>query len=221
MEDTTIVEKEAAPVTEETTPETRTDATEVNTEETSKDIDYKKELDNLEGSKQKPSELEKARRSLFFNAQRFAELGGDPAEILPKPKETKPEETDVKKVIEMTFAEKEARSLARNDDEYNLIMWRVKNQGLSVEESYLLANKGKFLKHDSEAKRAQVVYSPGGGAGQKVVTTEVPERSKEEVVLLQRRGLKFNPQTKTWQGKHTEEYFDSTSRSWLSRRRTS
>src|SRR3990167_2276603 len=89
--------------------------------EAAKDIDYKKELEELEGAKPEKSELEKARRALFFNAQRVAQLGGDPAEVLPKPKaEVKPE-TDVDKVIDLKFAEREARTLSKSEDEYQLI----------------------------------------------------------------------------------------------------
>ena len=98
-------------------------------------------------------------------------------------------------------------------------MWRVRNQGLSVEEAHLLANKGRYLKLESELKRADVKIGQGGGAGQKIVDTKAPVRSPEDVALLNRRGLKLNPKTQTYQGKHTEEYWDGEK--WATRKRTS
>lgn len=220
MEDTHKEEEEKDIVAEttDTSSETQTDASE-ETKEESTDIDYKKELEELEGTKPSKSELEKAKRALYFNAQRYSELGGDPSDVLPKPKAAAQPETDVDKVIDLKFAEREARALAKTEDEYQLIVWRVKNQGLSVSEAHLLANKGKLLKLSSELKRADVKPSLGGGAGQRILEETVPERNAAEVQLLTRRGMQFNPKTNTWQGKYTEEYWNGSH--WLSRRRTS
>lgn len=179
------------------------------------DIDFKKELEDLEKPKAR-TDLEKAQRALHFTAQRVAELGGDPADILPKPKTEKPD--DVETIVERKFAEKEARTLARNDDEFKLIMWHVTNQNLSVENAWLLANKGRFMRSLSEATRANPQYSKETGGGRKVETPDVPTRSPEEQKVLQRRGMAFNPKTKTWQGKYTEEYYDKVQDRWLSQR---
>ena len=177
------------------------------------DVDHKKELERLEAEK-KPNEFEKAQRALHFNAERFKELGGDPSEVLGvKPKE---KENDLDAVVDRKFAERDARNLSKSDDEFNLIMWYVRNRGLSVSEAHLLANKDKIIRQSSERERANVDISKGGGAGRKVETQTVPSRTPEEVSILERRGMRFNPQTKTFQGKFYEEFWDGSM--WTSRK---
>ena len=219
MEDTNK-EENTETLPPETQPETEKDTETIDTpiegEETetkSEDIDFEKELENLEGGKPEKSELEKAKRSLHFNAERVKELGGDPTEIVGKPKA---ETTDVKSEIDKKFAERDARSLAKSDAEFKVMMWYVNNKGLSIQEAHLLANKGKIMRFGEELKRSNVETSKGGSSARKVPTTLVPERSPEEVAVLTRRGLKLNPKTKTYQGKIYEEYW--TGSGWASRK---
>jgi hypothetical protein len=181
-----------------------------------KDIDFKKQLETLELEK-KPDELEKAKRSLHFNAEKVKELGGDPLEVIqPELRKDEGELSDVDTVIDRKFAERDARSLAKSDDELKVIMWYVRNKGLSVEESHLLANKGKIANQVSELRRANATPSREGGAGRKVEVTTVPDRTPEEKQILERRGMRFNPKTKTFQGKFYEEFWDGDK--WASRK---
>ena len=209
-------------VTEETTPETTEETTEESDEESeeSTNIDYEAELEKAkekETSKEKPDEREKARKALFFNAERAKELGIDPAEVLGiKPKVEKKGEIDIDTVVDKKFIERDVRSMCGSDAEYNLTMFYV-NKGLSPEDAHLLANKGKIKRAVDEAKRGNVTFGKADN-GTRIVTEIVPKKSPEEVNLLARRGLTFNPKTKTYQGKYTEEYYDRDSKSWKSRK---
>lgn len=218
MEDTKLEKKEGdldTTITPEETPETP----ETPEKEEGKDIDFEKELESLESGDKKPerNELEKAKRSLHFNAERVKELGGDPSEILGKPK-TDEKQGDVDSIIDSKFAERDARARAKSESEFKVIMWYVKNKGLSVDDAHMLANKGKILRSTSEFRRSQVDYSKDAGSGQKILRDEIPARSAQEVALLNRRGMQYDPKTKTYRGKYTEEYFDQTQKKWLTRK---
>ncbi len=195
-----------------------TEETEEESEESSQDIDYEKELAKVEGDK-KPelSEADKAKRALFFNAQRAKELGVDVEEAIgiKKPKEASKED-DVDAKLERKFAERDAQAVAGSEAEFKLIMWYVDNRGLSVDDAYVLANKGKLQRAISEGKRSNVTFAKAGGE-RKVTKAVVPQRSPEEQQLLLNRGLKYNPKTQTYQGKFTEEYYDPTDKAWKSR----
>jgi hypothetical protein len=213
MEDENKEELETEEATEETSPE-QLDTSEE--EETEEDIDYKKELETLE--KEKPpqrSEADKAKRALHFNAERAKELGLDPAEILGiKPKVEG--EVDIDSQMDRKFAERDARQMATSDDEFKLIMWYMDNRALSLEEAHLLANKGRIKRAISEGKRANVRFANPSGTERRVTQTTVPTRSPEEQAILTRRGMTFNPKTKTYQGKFYEEYWDGSE--WASRK---
>ena len=213
-EETADTETEA----EETSPETKETADESDEEESEKDIDYKGELEKLEKSPEKErSEAEKAARALHFNAQRARELGIDVEEALGiKKKKDEPDDVDSK--LERKFAERDAQALAKTDDELKLIMWYVDNRNLSVDDAYVLANKGKIQRAISEGKRAQVRFAGVTGTERKAEQVSAPERSPEEQAVLQRRGMNFNAKTKTWQGKFYEEYWDGTDKMWKSRK---
>lgn len=222
MEDIKI-EDNLETATEETSPEqqeqvetTEVDTT-VETEEDSEDIDFSKELEALE-AKPKNNELEKAEKSLHFNAQRVKELGGDPSKIIKPEQKTEQvfDPSSVEALVDGKFAEQQARTLAKTDAEFKVIMWYVRNKGLSISEAHLLANKSRIERFASEVKRSNVAISKGGVAGRRVEQTQVPARSQEEVNILSRRGLKFNPKTKTYQGKIYEEYY--TGSGWASRK---
>lgn len=189
-------------------------------EEDAKNIDFQKELDKVQ--KPEKSELEKAQKALHFNALRLVELGGDPADVLKLKKEDKKPADDVQSVVQETLqkemAMRDARALAKNEDHLKLIMHYVENNKLSVQEAYLLSVKGTLMRSIVEAKRANVEYAKPDSGGRKVDTVEVPERSQEETQLLERRGMRFNPKTKTYQGRFYEEYFDSNEKVWKSRK---
>lgn len=220
MEDIHKVEDDEVIETVDTTPETDT-ATDDESDEP-KDIDYEAELKTLqekEIKKEKPTELEKAKKALYFNAERLKELGGDPEEILGKPKKKEPEETgDIDAKLERKFVERDVRSVVSSEAEYNLVMHYV-DKGLTIEDAHLLANKGKIKRAVDEAKRGNVSFGKVDN-GTRIVTEVVPQRSAVEQQLLQRRGLAYNPKTKTWQGKFTEEYYDRDSKTWKSRKLT-
>ena len=206
--------------TEETSPESQeTEETKEKSEETKeKDIDFKKELEKVQP--QTKSELEKAQKALHFNAQRLVELGGDPAEVLKLKRETKKDnaDVDVKSVIQREFIERDVRAMSKNEDHFKLMMHYVDDKKLSAEDAYVLSMKGQILRSITEIKRAGVQYAKPDTGGRKVDTVEVPERSHEEVAILERRGMRFNPKTKTYQGKFYEEYYDSTEKAWKSRK---
>lgn len=220
MDDITKVENEEVVVPEETTPETIV-ATPEESEEEPENIDYEAELNRLkekEPQKEKPSELEKAKKALYFNAERLKELGGDPEEILgkPKKKDVEPDTVDIDAKLERKFIERDVQAITESVAEYNLVMFYV-DKGLSIEDAHLLANKGKIKRAVDEAKRGNVAFGKVDN-GTRIVTEIVPQRSATEQALLQRRGLAWNPKTKTWQGKFTEEYYDKETKTWKSRK---
>ena len=223
-----IQEEETTPAPEEVTEEEATEEPEVEVEETEEpeseeeptDIDHKKELEKLnEKEPQTKSELEKAERSLHFNAERLKELGGDPADVLKlKPEEPQEAQDDPRLIVKQELAKDRLRSMCSSDDEYRHAEWYVDNKGLSVDEAYLLANRGKIERSVTEAKRANVAFSRGSSGGEKKPQTSVPEMPQDQQQILQRRGYSYNPKTKTWQAKYYEEYYDHTTKSWQSRK---
>ena len=188
-------------------------------EDDSTGIDFKGELEKLESGEKKPkSEKEKAERALHFNAERLRELGGDPASVLKikAPEEGETKTPDVREVVNEQFADRDARALAKSDDEYKVIMWYVTNRKLSVQDAYLLANKGRIQRSLIEAKRGQVDFGKPNIAGKKKPSGTIPKHPGE--ALLARRGMVFNPATKTYQGKYYEEFYDPTDKTWKSRK---
>lgn len=216
MEDENKVEREEAEA-EETTPETQETDEESQEDSEESEIDYKAELERVQKPTEKPTELEKAKKALYFNAERLKELGGDPSEIIkPKPVVKTDEVEDIDSKLERKFIERDVQALVKNEDEYNLVMNYV-DKGLSVDDAHLLANKGKVLRSVEEAKRGNVRFGTIANEKKPIVQT-VPDRSPEEKAVLQQRKLFFNPKTKTYQGKYTEEYYDQNTKSWISRK---
>lgn len=232
MEDNKKTEELEAEVdTEETSPESQqteseeTEDTEQESEESEEeeqDIDFKKELEKVETTKPTRSEEEKAVYTLKRLAQRVKdEFGKDPATILNiKPKIEKKETEDVESVVQnsmqKSFNERDARQLAKNEDHFKLIMHYVENNKLSVPDAYVLSMKGALLRKETEIKRGLVTFASPNGGSRKVVVAEIPRHPAED--LLIRRGLTFNPKTKTYQGKFTEEYYDTNDKTWKSRK---
>lgn len=208
------IKKEEEIVIEETTPAPEPEEKEVEKPEVPEETDtnYKKELEALE---QKPkNEEEKARKALFFNAQRARELGIDLAEVLGiKPKgEAEP---TVPEVVQREFDVRELRSLSEgNEDMYKLMLWYVDNRKLNPEEAYILANKGKLQRSIIEAKRGKAEIAKPSFGGKKAEVVNAPEHPGKDVLL--RRGYIFNSKTKTYQGKFYEEFWNGTE--WTSRK---
>jgi len=188
----------------------------------SKDIDFKQELDKLEKTNTR-TELDKAEFTAEKVLQRISELGGDPTKVATKFVKEKPKE-EIKEFatlqdLDIKLAEQEVRKLAKSDDEFKVIMWWIKNKNLSVEDAHLIANKGKLKTSLDEVIRGKVIpRTISTGPGQRIAAEKVPERSVEEQKVLERRGLRFNPKTQTYQGRFTEEYYDTTDKKWKSRR---
>jgi len=207
--------------TKDTSTETQqTESTESKTEDT-EHIDYEAELEKVqnEEAEKKQSqytELEKAQRALHFNAQRLKELGGDPADVLGvKPQEAKTD--DPRSIVKEELDDRDALARANGNDGMYKLMKHYMGKGLSVDDAYVLANKGKILRSVGEAKRGNVQFAHAPNA-QRITSEAVPQRSAEEVQLLARRGLHFDAKTKTYRGKFTEEYYDPQVGHWLSRK---
>ncbi len=211
---------------EETSPETHDESEEEesdeeeSTEEESEDIDYKKRLEEEldKDDKSEKSELEKAQRALFFNAQRVKELGGDPNTVLGKPKKVETEENvDLDTKLELKFAERDLRARAKNEDHFKLMMFYVKEKGLSPDDAYFLSNRGSIERRETEIKRADVQYQTTSSS-HKGKSRQAPKLSAEEKALLERRGLKWNSKSQSYRGKYSETYYDHDEKKWKSRK---
>ena len=214
MEEETKKEEELEETPPEEEPQGNLEGEDEPKDESAEDIDHKKELEELESKDKPKDEKEKARRALFFNAERARELGLDPAEVLNL-KESK-ETPEVSQVVQREFDVREAKSRAKSEDEFKLIMWYVDNRKLSVDEAYLLANKGRIARSGIEARRADVEPGKEPFSGRKETTGKVPPHPGAE--MLQRRGYSYNPKTQTYQAKFYEEYYDAGTKSWVSRK---
>lgn len=230
MENKDDIKKETPPVnpTSETKGETsEKPAIEVGNKE--EDVDFESDLKALEEGK-KPAEAEakkderqKAEYTLKSVAKRLKTLGGDP-EALLKDEEPAPAPVDTSKfVTKAELALAEAQRLARSPAELKVIMWYIENNGLSVEEAHLLANKGKITKAAQEIARANsAVASPGGGgAGQKTPETAEPTAlSPVEIERMKAGGMVWVAEKKAWVGKHVQLRFDVPSKKWVSEKVT-
>lgn len=214
-EEQPIEDIEGAPEAKETSPESQEEV---------KDIDFEKELENLAKEEQPRDELAKAlharqktAKDLSFLDKRIKDLGGTVEEptIVEKPDTSRFVTVDDLKLLQ---AEGEVSKYAKSDAEKKVILWYVKNKGLSVEDAYLIANKGRILRSQSELKRAEgATPSSASFGGQKEKKPIAPDRSPEDQAVLTRRNLSFDPKTGTWKGKYSEEYYDQEAGRWLSR----
>ena len=188
-------------------------------ENEAKDIDFKGELEKVTG-KESRSEAEKAIFTLKKVAERVTELGQDPAEILkikPKKEVQADTKTVVQSEIQRTFIERDVMALAKNDDHFKLMMHYVDNNKLSAQDAYVLSMKGTLLRKESEVKRSLIQFaSPKMGSKKAVLTPTIPEHPQSD--LLVKRGYSFDPKTKSYKGKFYEEYYDSTDKTWKSRK---
>jgi len=203
-------EKKVTEATEETevqetevTEETEVQETETEVEETEADIDFEKELEALEGKEEKKgySEAEKAAYNAKKALERATELGIDPDTLLPKKTkvEKKVDTPDVETQIERKLAERDARTKAKSEAEFKVIMHYV-NRGLSVEDAHILANKGRLKRLGDEIERSNVRFGTQTTSGQKKPITKTPMLSDNDQKDLVRRGFKKNTDG-SWEGK--------------------
>lgn len=191
-------------------------------EEEEEDIDFDKELKNLEG--EDPSQrrapvqrtpLEKAKRNLFFSAEAVKKLGGDPDEVLKKPKSEVPpappapekesdDDIDPRYVTVDHVAQQEADRLSGdNEAQAKVVMWhynhsiiKTGNVRADIENAFYIANKGRIRRSIDEIRRAKVVQpSPHTPPGRKQpkVQAKVPQLSSGEISTMKRRGFSQQP----------------------------
>ena len=201
----------------------------------SEDADFEKELEALENGgdntpapapKSTKSDLEKAIMTGKSIAKRIKTLGGDPAELIsdvdadPVPAPAERHDMDTSQFMtKLDFARQEASKLAKSPSELNLIMWWVKNKGMSVDDAHFMANKGKLKKVMSEVNRTQttVTAKPGGGAGQRPAdATGAPELSRVDLLRIQQSGMIYDPAKKAYVGKKVQLRYDDKLKDWVS-----
>lgn len=195
------------------------------------DTDFEKELEQLEqedgytpAPKQKRSELEKAAYTLKHTAKRLKELGGDPAEVLgdeeePAPK-NKTEDTS-QFVTKLDLAQGEAEKIAKTPGEAKLIMWYVRNRGMSVSDAHFLANKGKIQKTLSEIGRSRetIPAGSGGGAGQRQADrTDSPDLPEADRQRLIQSGMVYKPSENAYVGDKIRHRYDKETKAWVTER---
>lgn len=199
------------------------------------DIDFKKELENLEAGGTPPAtppkpartELEKAEFTAKSTLKRIKELGGDPAKLIaeelpsPTPSVAPAPEVlvaDEEKATKLADARVKAKTLAKSDAEINVIMWWVENKGMSVEDAHYMANKKKVATVAKEVARAEttVPSNGGGGAGQRppeIKTNKMNEKNEQRLALA---GMTYDQPTNSYVGKKTRVRHNGTT--WVSER---
>lgn len=215
------------------TPELNEDGTpkvSVETPKGSEDIDFDKELQDLETgipatppAKVQRTELEKAEFTAKSTLKRIKELGGDPAKILadegtPPAPAPEPSSDTGEFVTKLDLAQEKAEKIAKSPAEVKVIMWWVKNKGMSVEDAHHMANKGRIKKLASEITRANTTVhsNGGGGAGQRTPETKTQKMSESQEQKLQAAGLVFDQATNSYAGKKTRVRHDGAK--WVSER---
>lgn len=198
------------------------------------EVDFDKELSDLEsGGAQEPApapaakrgktpveELAQAGYSFKSTAKRIRELGGDPNKMLgeeggadaPAPIDTS------KFVTKEDLAVEAARKLARTEGELKVIMWWVRNKGMSVEDAHLLANKGRARKAISEITRTRDAEPSkgGGGPGSPAPTDpEVPELPEIDKQRLAQSGMAYDPTLKAYVGKKVRYAYKGKDLGWV------
>jgi len=189
-------------------------------EEDEEDIDFEEELKNLQPpappAPDSKKELEKAEKSLFFNAQQVKKLGGDPSKVLageapiaPKPVE------GAEFVSREDFVETEFAKIAKSEAERKVLMHHYKysiqktgNLAADMENAYILANKGKIQRSFSEIRRGALARpAPGSPPGRRAPAAQaVPALTADEQNTLKRRGYKQQPDG-SWKGKRYIQRF--------------
>lgn len=153
-------------------------------EEEEKDIDFEKELKELENpddpapradDDQPPpvgrTPQEKAERALYFAAQQVKKLGGDPTKIVkpkgvrqPDPVPPKDENADLdpRYVTVDHVARQEAEALSSSPAQAKVVLWHYKHSiketgdiKKDIETAFIIANKGRITRSFDEIRRAK------------------------------------------------------------------
>ena len=206
-------QEEAEPTLENQEENTEDEEKEKSESDSKEDIDFEKEVQELEQKPQR-TKLEKAVFAREQIDKRIQELGGESWR-------TKKEEPQY--ITKEDMADDYAHSLAKSESERKIIMWHYKNsiQRTSniredIDNAYWLAHKGKIRRTHEELQRIQQPGRGGGGAGQKLSTSQTPEMPKSHQFVLKRRGYILNPKTGEWEAKHTKYVYDSSKKEWVS-----
>jgi hypothetical protein len=190
------------------------------------DTDFNKELEKLEGQGEKKieqpkrSEKEKAEHTLKNVAARVKELGGDPSAIIgvdPNKDLDKNTPIDTSEfVTKSDLALAEARKLASSESEAQVIMWWVKNKGMSVADAHFMANKNRITKTLDEVKRTEAtIFSAGGGNGAAPkIDGDHPPLDPKEIAKLTKSGMVYDPKQKAYIGKKVKYAYDTQSKRW-------
>lgn len=209
--------KEDAPTL---TPELNADGSVKGTE----DAEFESTLKDLEAGNEPPkptrSELEKATFTAKSTLKRIKELGGDPATLLADevvPPAEKPPVDTTQFVTKADLAEQEVNRLAKSPSEAKLIMWYVRNKGLSISDAHFMANKNRISKLTGEINRSrETTPSLGGGAGERGKDrVDAPELSPSEKMTLAQAGMVYDPAKKAYVGKKIQHRFDEASKTWV------
>jgi len=198
-------------------------------EEDEKDIDFEKELKDLEGTPpvapSRYTELEKAERTLFFNAKRLRVLQPkDPA--TPPARAARDEEVDNRYVTKDDLAEQEAEKLSTTEAQRKVIMHHYQNSIVKsgnikadIENAFYIANKGRIRRSIDEIRRAQDVRpTAASGPGRRpAATPRVPQLSSGDQATLRRRGFKPNADG-SWEAKRYVMKF-SPGKGWVTEKK--
>lgn len=181
------------------------------------EVDFKKEAEALE-KKEERTDLEKAERSLHFNAERVRQLGGDPSKII-HPNQKKDESEFVTKE---DFAQNYAASLVRSPEELKVLMWHYKNSiqrtgniNEDIDNAYLIAHKGKIRRTQEEIDRSDHPKPPTGGSGRETRKADKLRLPRDQEIVLSRRGFTLNPKTGEYEAKFNKVIYDSSSKQWI------
>lgn len=203
-------------------------------EDDDKDIDFDAEAKALE--EQRPpvpapansTELEKATRSLHFNAKRVRELGGDPTKVIAPPannEERAPAPLDTSNfVTKDDKALEEARKLGRTDSEIAVIMHRynnsIKKSGdpvKDIENAYMIAHKGRIQRSFAEIRRGSFARpTPGTPPGRRprAEDARTPELSSSDQQVLINRGF-VKQADGSWESKRYRMFYSTERKGFI------
>ena len=165
-------------------------------EEEKDDFDYKSEFEKLKGTKEKKdyawNKLHKENKDL---KEKLKELGGEE------------EKEDVRDIIkeeisglrsELLSNKSEAEIAKLTDNQFGRELIKLNLErfpGMSIEEAWFLANRGRLEGQMSEMKKISLSKErkgSGSGAGQKDQKSKEPQVSSDDMTVINRMGLKWD-----------------------------
>lgn len=189
-------EKKVEEQKEEIKEEQASSATDEKEEEEKDDFDYKSEFEKLKGTKEKKdyawNKLHKENKDL---KEKLKELGGEE------------EKEDVRDIIkeeisglrsELLSNKSEAEIAKLTDNQFGKELIRLNLErfpGMSIEEAWFLANRGRLEGQMSEMKKISLSKErkgSGSGAGQKDQKSKEPQVSSDDMTVINRMGLKWD-----------------------------